>query len=132
MKTFIRIFLTAVTVLFISCPLEKEAEGKIVVQNQSYDTGREITDVWLKEAGSMEWVNHWHGSCAGDAELIKELSFSVNPGSYDVRIKVMEVYGYGFVPYFYETGYLQSVKITAGEYKYIIYDGNGIYDMESQ
>jgi hypothetical protein len=120
-----------VTALFVvSCSVEtKQQEGTFIVQNKSYDPSLAITDVWLRNSESMDWINKWHGSCAGESGLITELSFSMPSGAYDIRIKVEK---YGFFYNFYETGYLQSVRISTGEYKFIIFDGLGIYDMESQ
>jgi hypothetical protein len=101
--------------------------GKIIVQNQSYDSTLEISDVWLKEPGSIDWVNYWHGSCKGDSEYINELSFNLDPGTYNVKIKVIK---YGIFYRYYETGYMQPVIIKRDDSKFVIYDGNGIYDME--
>jgi hypothetical protein len=123
------IFFLAVAAQFISCPVEQAAEGVFVVQNGGYDENLEITEAQLKKAGSMEWVSRWRGSCAGNADIITELSFSAAPGVYDVRIKAAER---GFIPRFYETGYLQPVKIGAGDCKYIVFDGREIYDAEKR
>jgi hypothetical protein len=119
-------FVTAVLFLTVSCKSDMgEEKGTFVIQNKAYDDTLEITDVWLKGPGSMGWVNYWHGSCMGGDGLITELSFTVNPGQYDVRIKVNR---YGFLYAFYETGYQKSVRIRGGDYQFIIYDGAGIYD----
>jgi hypothetical protein len=119
----------AALVLIFSCKTDiGEEKGTLAVQNQSYNPALEITDVWLRNAETMDWVNQWYGSCAGSADYITELSFPVPPGSYDVRIKVN---GYGHFYNFYETGYRQSVRIGGGDYKFIIFDGQGIYDMEN-
>jgi hypothetical protein len=124
------VILPILVMVFTGCPVVTGATtGTFVVQNQSHDPTIEITDVWAKTKGSIDWVNYWHGSCAGDAGLITELSFPAEPGAYDIRIRVSR---YGFLMGFYETGYLQSLKIEKGGHKFIIYDGNGIYDMESQ
>jgi hypothetical protein len=127
-KAFGRLLFLAAAALFISCTMETEAEGAFVIGNKSYDSSLAITDIWLRNGETMDWINKWHGSCPGEAGLIKEVSFSTAPGVYDVRARV-ETYG-GFSWNFYETGYLQSVKIGGGERKYIIFDGQGIYDKE--
>jgi hypothetical protein len=113
-------------ILFASCPVElPENTGKIIVQNNSTSPIQVITDVWLHETGSTEWINSWHGECEKDAEI----SFTTDPGTYDVRIKVLQAY---IIPSFYETGYHQSIKLDNKASKFIIFDGTGIYDMESQ
>jgi hypothetical protein len=119
-------FVTAVLFLTFACETDRgeENKGTIVIRNTSYDAFLEITDVWMKEPGSMDWVNYWHGSCRGGSGLMTELSFKADPGYYDIKIKAAQ---YGLWYGFYETGYLKSVRIGGGDYRFIIYDGNEIY-----
>jgi hypothetical protein len=130
MKPFGRLYVLIFSILLAACPLDKAArEGTLVIQNKSYDSNLEITDAWVKTEGSMEWVNQWHGICRGDPGLITDLSFTIGPGSYSVKLRVTE---YGIVPRYYETPYMQPLRIGFGEYKFIIFDGQGIYDMERE
>jgi hypothetical protein len=122
------LFVVILMLVVISCRLEPGRErGRIVIQNRSYNSTLEMSDVWLKEPGSMDWKNYWSGSCRGDSEYINELFFDVESGIYDVRIQVLR---YGYFHGYYETGYMQSIRVEESGSKFIIYDGNGIYDME--
>jgi hypothetical protein len=118
------IFGIAVSLMLVSCPYTVPEKGKMVVQNWSSGNATMITDVWTHVEGSTEWINFWHGECPPQ----EELSFFLEPGRYNVRVKTSTI----FVPRFYETGYMQPILISYGDIKFIIFDGKGIYDMENQ
>jgi hypothetical protein len=113
---------------FLSCRVSLDYDhGEFVVLNKSESAFLVITDVYLRSSGSSFWVNMWHGSCAGGKGAETELSFTARPGIYDVRIRVEQ----GFLFYsFYETGYRHPIKLGNGSFKFVVFDGNGIYDRE--
>jgi hypothetical protein len=125
----LKCFILALTIsLFFSCTLFTD-NGKIIVQNQTGKTSEIITDVWLQLDQATDWVNVWHGQCAGEYGKYTELSFLYKAGSYNVRVRAFKLYSIG---YFYETGYKSPIKLNIRDSKFIIYDGNGIYDMDQQ
>ena len=109
--------------LVLACNLElPNNEGKIVIVNQTENEMAVITDVWIHGEGSTEWVSRW----AGAVEEGYDVSIIVEPGSYDIRIRV----NYLFYTRIYETGYKQPIAVGNKKVKYIIFDGNGIYDSD--
>lgn len=120
-----KIFSLSFTAIFLfSCITGAEDNaGKLVVQNNSGSSVTFITDVWTHQEGSLEWINRWHGSKA-DAE---EITLYLEPGHYDLKIRTE----YLFMGQYYETGYKQPAIVKTGTAKIYIFDGMGIYDMET-
>ena len=109
---------------FCSCIHEPE-KASVVISNNSESVLGSITQVWTRVENSNDWVSQWTGS----KKQGEDVNLYIEPGTYDFRIEVTYLY---LVPLKYETGYKNSITCKRGEYKFIFFDGKGIFDMEKQ
>jgi hypothetical protein len=122
-------FILLLVSLFFSCNIGlKSGEGRLVVTNNSTNTSDVVTEVWTRVYNSGDWLAKWNGNKALD----EEASIDLATGSYDVRVVVKRTaLNLSTETISFETGYKAPITLSASDYKFIIFDGGGIYDMEN-
>jgi hypothetical protein len=112
---------------FLSCEINKNGEARLVISNNSSNTSDVITEVWTRLYNSGEWLAKWNGAKAVNEDAALYLA----PASYDVRVTVKRIVLGTIEIKTFETGYKAPIKLSESNYKFIIFDGEGIYDMEN-
>jgi hypothetical protein len=114
---------------FFSCDIGlKSGEGRLVVTNNSANASDVVTEVWTRVYNSDEWLAKWNGNKAVGADA----SINLAEGSYDIRVVVERTaLNLSTEIKTFETGYKAPITLSASDYKFIIFDGEGIYDMET-
>ena len=108
---------------FLSCTLNTENEGTLVVSNHSENTSQIISEIYVKERESSGYTKLWNGRLKkNSSEFI-----CLKPGNYSVQVKVTEqgvLYDYVST---YTTGYNIYKPIREDAFVNVAFDGNGIY-----
>ena len=127
MKKLLSTLLLCVTsvLLFTACEAYtgEDGQGKLVINNTVTDT-RYIAYVWCKLEDESGYTLYWRNASTSQSAC----NLYLDAGKYNVIIGVYnpELLINNYEEY--QTGYKHPIEIKEGEYSFLCFDGNGIYN----